>query len=128
MALQTSWHDSHYPTLYTVYGREWTWDDFAQHYRNIVKPMLASVTYPVALIADMRQSTWLKPDRLIHNIREERHPFAEQIHVVVFALADHTVGALLVTAFSRYHPQRRYLSAANLDNVQDLISQQMTYS
>jgi hypothetical protein len=122
MSIDSRWDNPQHTVILTTYSREWTWDEFREHESHEIGMMLESVSHPIVILSDMRNTHWLPQERFMERIREitnrrQQHPVA----AVVFIVNDHAVATLLVQAFARYGPaDRHYTHAQTLEEARTL--------
>jgi hypothetical protein len=122
MAIQIIWDNEEKTILRHVYTGQWTWEEMRQQDAE-VQAMLSTVSHPVDMIIDMRDSFFLPRGPTIGNLRNaEAHLPANARSIV---LVGSNILVLLISRVMRLIPStasRRFYIAASLEEARDIIA------
>lgn len=129
MAIQSDWGDTHQSYVVTSFRHEWTWAELHDHEKNDAIRLLERAPRPNALIMDLRNSVWVKPDNLVDEISRSAALHQHfQTEVVIFVLADIAIGTLLTQLYSRHGWSGcQYVHMTSMDQAHEHIRSRFAY-
>lgn len=125
MPIHSEWDDTNQFTILRHHSTAWTWQELHTHNATVIPKMLESISHPVSIIADMRQTYWLSATDFVANVRQSIRAYAPYaIDLIVFVISDPSIGALLVNSHQQFDRSScEYYTVRQVEDAREYIMQ-----